>query len=77
MTDEQFWAVASELQMGREALQTIATAVEKIAAASPDPKKPINLRDLTDEEREIIEGLRAGENFTLITARINMRKDRG
>jgi hypothetical protein len=65
------WGVIDEMQLtrveleaGRQTLERIATAVEKIAA-SPDPKKPLNLRDLTDDERKVIEALRDG-TLTLV-----------
>lgn len=59
MTDE--FEHIDDARLSRLALERIATAVEKIMAASPDPKKPLNLRDLTDDERQVIEALRDGK----------------
>lgn len=42
-------------------LAVIAEAITKIIDKNPDPTKPANLRDLTDEEKRVVEALRKGD----------------
>lgn len=42
-------------------LAIIADAVTKLVEKNPDPLKPVSLRDLSPEERTVVEALRAGD----------------